>query len=66
MVMARSIYKHYTHKYRKVIVTYMTWLDGNFHHKTFKDCTLIEASNVYKAMSRVFNWFYIGYSVVDY
>ncbi len=63
--MKGSLSKHYSKRRRKIVVSYMD-SGFRFHHKTFSDCTLIEASNVYKAFARVFGWRYIGYTTYDY
>ena len=43
--MAHSFLKQYSKKYRKVIVRYADFNEC-FHVKIFKDCSLIEASDV--------------------
>lgn len=64
--MALSFSKRLTRKYRKVVVTYMCRYDDRFYRRTFKDCTLIQASNVFKAFARVYGWLFIGYYVENY
>ncbi len=51
--------------YRKVIVRYMDY-NYDLHVKTFKDCTLIEASDVFKAYARAYGWTFLSYDTVDY
>ena len=41
--MAHSFYKRYLRKYRKVVIGYVSSVDGRYHRKTFNDCTVIEA-----------------------
>ena len=36
-----------------------------FHVKTFKDCSLIEASNVFKAYARAFGWTFLSYKTLE-
>lgn len=64
--MALSFSKRLTRKYRKVVVTYMCRYDDRFHRRTFKDCTLLQASNVFKAFARAYGWLFIGYYVENY
>lgn len=40
--------------------------DDRFHVKTFKDCTLIEASDVFKAYAVSFGWTFLSYETFDY
>lgn len=40
--------------------------EDRFHVKTFKDCSLIEASNVFKAYALVFGWTFLSYETFDY
>lgn len=37
-----------------------------FHVKTFKDCSLVEASDVFKAYARAFGWIFLSYETFDY
>lgn len=55
----------FSKRYRKVVVTYMDD-DYNFHQKTFKDCSLIEASDVFKAYAVAFGWTFLEYFTFDY
>lgn len=64
--MAHSFYKRYLRKYRKVVISYVSSVDGNYHRKTFKDCTVIEAMNVFNAMAKNWQWFFIGFDTIDY
>lgn len=63
--MAHSFYRQYSKRYRKVIVRYV---DSNecFRVKTFKDCTLVEASDVFKAYSLAYGWTFLSYETIDY
>lgn len=63
--MAHSFFSIYSKKYCRVIVRYMDYND-DFHVKTFKDCTLIEASYVFKAYARAYGWTFLSYDTVDY
>lgn len=63
--MAHSFSKKYLKRYRKVIVRYMDY-NCTLHCKTFKDCTLIEASEVYKAYALAYGWSFLGYETFDY
>lgn len=63
--MAHSFFKQYSKRYRKVIVRYADF-NEYFHVKTFKDCSLIEASNVFKAYARAFGWTFLSYETFDY
>lgn len=63
--MAHSFLKQYSKKYRKVIVRYADFNEC-FHVKTFKDCSLIEASNFFKAYARAFGWTFLSYETFDY
>lgn len=63
--MAHFFSKKYLKRYRKVIVRYMDF-DDRFHVKTFKDCTLIEASDVFKAYAVSFGWTFLSYETFDY
>lgn len=64
--MALSIFKRYCCKYRKVVIGYIASSDGCYHRKTFKDCTVIEAFNVFNAMAKVWHWYYCGYQIFKY
>jgi len=46
-------------------VHYMDFEDC-FHVKTFKDCSLVEASDVFKAYARAFGWTFLSYETFDY
>ncbi|EGF53960.1 hypothetical protein HMPREF9445_00697 [Bacteroides clarus YIT 12056] len=48
-----------------MIVHYMDY-NNCFHRKTFKDCTLIEASDVFKAYAVSFGWTFLSYETFDY
>lgn len=63
--MAHSFLKQYSKRYRKVIVRYADFNEC-FHMKIFKDCSLIEASNVFKAYARAFGWTFLSYETFDY
>uniref|UniRef100_A0AAU8AWP6 Uncharacterized protein n=1 Tax=Dulem virus 231 TaxID=3145708 RepID=A0AAU8AWP6_9VIRU len=64
--MAHSFYKRYLRKYRKVVISHVASTDGNYHRKTFKDCTVVEAMNVFNAMAKSWQWFFIGFDTVEY
>lgn len=63
--MAHFFSKKYSKRFRKVIVRYMDY-NYDLHVKTFKDCTLIEASDVFKAYARAYCWTFLSYDTVDY
>jgi hypothetical protein len=63
--MAHSFFKQYSKRYRKVIVRYVDFNEC-FHVKIFKDCSLIEASDVFKAYARAYGWIFLSYDVFDY
>lgn len=63
--MAHFFLKKYSKQFRMIKVHYMDFED-RFHVKTFKDCSLIEASNVFKAYARVFGWTFLSYETFDY
>lgn len=64
--MAHLIFNKNLLKYRKVVISYIASSDGRFHRKTFKDCTVIEAFNVFNVMSGVWKWYYCGYEIFEY
>lgn len=37
-----------------------------FRVKTFKDCSLVEASNVFKAYALAYGWTFLSYETIDY
>lgn len=63
--MAHSFLKQYSKQFRMIKVHYMDFED-RFHVKTFKDCSLIEASNVFKVYARAFGWTFLSYETFDY
>lgn len=63
--MEYSFLKQYLKRYRKVIVRYADFNEF-FHVKTFKDCSLIEASNVFKAYAFAYGWTFLSYETIDY
>ena len=63
--MAHSFFKQYSKQFRMIKVHYMDFED-RFRVKTFKDCSLIEASNVFNAYARVFGWTFLSYETFDY
>lgn len=40
--------------------------NDDFHVTTFKDCTLIEASDVFKAYACAYGWTFLSYETIDY
>lgn len=46
-------------------VHYMDFEDCS-HVKTFKDCSLVEASDVFKAYACAFGWTFLSYETFDY
>lgn len=63
--MAHSFLKHYSKRFRMIKVYYMDFADC-FHVKTFKDCSLVEASDVFKAYARALGWTFLSYETFDY
>ena len=63
--MAHSFYRQYSKRYRKVIVRYV---DSNecFRVKSFKDCTLVEVFDVFKAYVLACGWTFLSYETIDY
>lgn len=49
---------------RRVVVTYEK--GGKFHRKTFKDCSIIQASDLFKVLALIYDWTYIDYYFEDY
>lgn len=64
--MAHSFYKRYLRKYRKVVIGYVSSVDGCYHRKTFNDCTVVEALDVFNAMAHVWQWLYVGFETFEY
>lgn len=60
--MAHSFLKQYSKQFRMIKVHYMDFED-RFHVKTFKDCSLIEASNVFDCRLMAL---YLMYYVYEY
>lgn len=63
--MAHSFLKQYSKRFRMIKVHYMDFEDC-FHVKTFKDCSLVEASDVFKACACAFGWTFLSYETFDY
>lgn len=63
--MAHSFLKQYSKRFRMIKVRYMDFEDC-FHVKTFKDCSLVEASDVFKAYACAFGWTFLSYETFDY
>ena len=63
--MAQVFYRKYSKRYREVIVRYLDFED-RFHVKIFKDCTISDASDVFRAYARVYGWTFLSYETVDY
>lgn len=65
--MAHSVlFKRYYRKYRKVVIGYVSSVDGRYHRKTFNDCTLSEALHVFGAMANAWHWYYVGETCFEY
>lgn len=65
--MAHSVlFKRYYRKYRKVVIGYVSFVDGRYHRKTFKNCTLSEALCVFGVMAKVWHWYYVGEFCFEY
>lgn len=63
--MAHSFLKQYSKQFRMIKVHYMDFEDCS-HVKTFKDCSLVEASDVFKAYACAFGWTFLSYETFDY
>lgn len=63
--MAHFFLKQYSKQFRMIKVHYMDFEDC-FHVMTFKDCSLVEASDVFKTYACAFGWTFLSYETFDY